>query len=86
MISHRRYLAVLGALFAALWIALAIDPRYRTRLRGCGARSDKRSQAVPLPAKYAVMTAPPAWQRVPVFTLFWPPAAGEIASCLLGRS
>ena len=29
MISHRRYLAVLGALFAALWIALAINPRYR---------------------------------------------------------
>ena len=29
MISHRCYLAVLGTLFAALWIALAIDPRYR---------------------------------------------------------
>jgi hypothetical protein len=29
MISHRCYLAVLGALFAALWIALAIAPRYR---------------------------------------------------------
>lgn len=29
MISHRSYLAVLGALFAALWVALAIEPRYR---------------------------------------------------------
>ena len=29
MISQRRYLAILGVLFAALWIALAIDPRYR---------------------------------------------------------
>ncbi|HEX2197339.1 MAG TPA: DUF2238 domain-containing protein [Burkholderiales bacterium] len=29
MISHRSYLAVLGALFAALWIALALEPRYR---------------------------------------------------------
>lgn len=29
MISHRSYLAVLGLLFAALWIALALEPRYR---------------------------------------------------------
>ena len=29
MVSHRRYLAILAALFAALWIALAIEPRYR---------------------------------------------------------
>lgn len=29
MISHQRYLALLAALFAALWIALAIEPRYR---------------------------------------------------------
>ena len=29
MIPHRSYLAVLGALFGALWIALAIEPRYR---------------------------------------------------------
>lgn len=29
MISHAGYLAVLGALFAALWIVLAIAPRNR---------------------------------------------------------
>ncbi len=29
MISHRSYLALLGALFAALWIVLALEPRYR---------------------------------------------------------
>ena len=29
MISHRAYLAVLGALFGVLWIALALEPRYR---------------------------------------------------------
>ncbi|HEX7111268.1 MAG TPA: DUF2238 domain-containing protein [Mizugakiibacter sp.] len=29
MISHRAYLALLGALFGALWIALALAPRYR---------------------------------------------------------
>lgn len=29
MIPHRAYLAILGALFGALWIALAIEPRYR---------------------------------------------------------
>ena len=29
MISHRRYLAVLGLLFSVLWIALAVEPRYR---------------------------------------------------------
>lgn len=29
MISHDRYLAILAALFAAVWIALAIDPWYR---------------------------------------------------------
>lgn len=29
MVSHRRYLAVLASLFAALWIALAIEPRHR---------------------------------------------------------
>jgi putative membrane protein len=29
VISHGRYLASLAALFAALWIALAIEPRYR---------------------------------------------------------
>ncbi len=29
MISHGRYLAVLAALFAAFWLALAIEPRYR---------------------------------------------------------
>jgi putative membrane protein len=29
MISHRAYLAVLGALFGALWIALAIEPSHR---------------------------------------------------------
>lgn len=29
MIAHRSYLALLGALFAVLWIALAIEPRYR---------------------------------------------------------
>lgn len=29
VISHARYLAILAALFAAVWIALAIDPRYR---------------------------------------------------------
>ncbi|HUG79060.1 MAG TPA: DUF2238 domain-containing protein [Burkholderiales bacterium] len=28
-ISHRRYLALLGALFAAIWLALALEPRYR---------------------------------------------------------
>ena len=29
MISHRSYLAVLGALFGLLWIALALEPRHR---------------------------------------------------------
>jgi putative membrane protein len=29
MISHRRYLGITGALFAAVWIALAINPQYR---------------------------------------------------------
>lgn len=29
MISHGRYLAVLAALFAAFWLALAFEPRYR---------------------------------------------------------
>ncbi|HZM32991.1 MAG TPA: DUF2238 domain-containing protein [Burkholderiales bacterium] len=29
MISHRKYLAVLSVLFAALFVALAIEPRYR---------------------------------------------------------
>lgn len=29
MIPHRAYLAILGALFGALWIALAVEPRYR---------------------------------------------------------
>ena len=29
MISHRRYLALLAALFGALWVALAIHPLYR---------------------------------------------------------
>lgn len=29
MISHGRYLAILAALFAALWVALAINPSYR---------------------------------------------------------
>ena len=29
MISHRSYLAVLGALFGVLWIALALEPRHR---------------------------------------------------------
>jgi putative membrane protein len=28
-LSHRAYLAVLGALFGALWIALALEPRHR---------------------------------------------------------
>lgn len=29
LVSHRGYLALLGALFGALWLALAIEPRYR---------------------------------------------------------
>ncbi len=29
MISHRSYLALLGALFGLLWIALALEPRHR---------------------------------------------------------
>ncbi len=29
LISHRGYLALLGVLFGALWLALAIEPRYR---------------------------------------------------------
>lgn len=29
-LSHRRYVLLLGVLFAALWIALAIDPHYRS--------------------------------------------------------
>ena len=29
MISHRAYLALLGVLFGALWVALAIEPKYR---------------------------------------------------------
>jgi putative membrane protein len=29
MISHRAYLALLGGLFGGLWIALALEPRYR---------------------------------------------------------
>ena len=29
MISHRRYLALLAAIFAVLWVALAIKPSYR---------------------------------------------------------
>jgi putative membrane protein len=29
VISHRSYLAVLGLLFSVLWIALAVEPRYR---------------------------------------------------------
>jgi putative membrane protein len=29
VISHRAYLALLGALFGALWVALAISPRHR---------------------------------------------------------
>jgi len=29
MIPHRKYLALLAALFAVLWVALAIEPRYR---------------------------------------------------------
>jgi putative membrane protein len=29
MISHRSYLAVLGAVFGALWVGLALQPRYR---------------------------------------------------------
>lgn len=29
LISHRKYLALLSVLFAALWVALAIEPRYR---------------------------------------------------------
>jgi len=29
MISHRSYLAVLGALYGVLWIALALEPRHR---------------------------------------------------------
>ena len=29
MISHRKYLALLGALFAVLWVALALEPRHR---------------------------------------------------------
>jgi putative membrane protein len=29
VISHRSYLAVLGLLFGALWVALALEPRYR---------------------------------------------------------
>lgn len=29
VISHRRYLAILGVIFGVVWIALAIKPRYR---------------------------------------------------------
>jgi putative membrane protein len=29
LISHRKYLVLLAVLFAALWVALAIEPRYR---------------------------------------------------------
>jgi len=29
LVSHRGYLALLGALFGALWLALALEPRYR---------------------------------------------------------
>jgi len=48
VISHGRYLVVLAALFAALWIALAIEPRYRQDWaleNALVAVSDERSRA-----------------------------------------